>query len=132
MSKRVPINRILWYEGIGFLLILICLWLPEIPLVAARLGLHENFGWWLTSLLSAVVLLAGIAVMLMTARMVSRLRALEEIFISCAWCKKIEHNREWLPIDEFFQEKFKNVTSHGICMACLGEVEKGIAKRAAG
>jgi hypothetical protein len=125
MNRRIPVERVMWYEGTGFLLIITVIWLHTLPVLPSE---FESAGWQEKSLLTLVVLLIAAPVMVLTRRLVARLRHLEEVFIACAWCKKIEHNEEWVSVDEFFQEKFTNVTSHGICVTCLNEMELGIRK----
>lgn len=45
---------------------------------------------------------------ILTKRLVSRLYYLEGFLRICAWRKKLEHNGEWIPLEEFFERKFPN------------------------
>jgi hypothetical protein len=75
-----------------------------------------------------IVLLVATPVMILTERLVSRLHHLEGFLRVCAWCKKLEHNGEWIPLEEFFERKFQTETSHGMCLACMDEMKAKMQK----
>ena len=53
-----------------------------------------------------------------TRRLLRRLHELEEFLRICSWCRKLEHNGQWLTIEEFFGSRLATETSHGICPTC--------------
>lgn len=61
-----------------------------------------------------VVLLVAVPVMLIVRRLLSRLHYLEGLLSVCAWCRKVDHGGEWIPMDQFLKLKFSTDTSHGI------------------
>jgi hypothetical protein len=132
MNKRIPAGRILWYEGIGFLLIIASFWLCQIASLPARRAdaLITSEIWRTGSLVTIMVCIFAIPVMIFTHRLLSRMRN-EEMFISCAWCKKIKRDKHWVPLDEFFRDEFSSVTSHGICLNCKHEAENELAEASA-
>jgi hypothetical protein len=108
MSHRAQFGPILWYEGAGFCLIIACIWAGQFffaNIIAAVL-------------LTAVTLVIAAAVMLLTSRKLSQIDSDEEMYISCAWCKKLKMEEDWVALDEFFRDKFADVTTHGICNSC--------------
>jgi hypothetical protein len=75
-----------------------------------------------------MVVVVAIPVMILTRRLVSRLYHLEGFLRVCAWCRKMEHDGEWIPLEKFFERKFETATSHGICPVCLVEAKEKMKK----
>ena len=124
MRARTHAYRVLWYEGIGFLVIIVLSWINELTALSHFLGGMEYLPNWRESVLETlIVLLAALPVMILTKRIVSRLYYLERFLRICAWCKKLEHNGEWIPPEEFFERRFQTQTSHGMCLACCEEMK---------
>ncbi len=120
MKTKTYISRILWYQGIGFSIIIAFSWLNEIFDIPNYFGVQVTSINWRECLLeNFIVLIVAIPVMLLTKRLLSRLYYLEDFLRICAWCKKLEYNDEWIPIETYFKEKFKTESSHGICPGCL-------------
>ena len=59
--------------------------------------------------------------MIYTRRVVSRPFYFEGFLKVCAWCKNVENHGDWIPVGEFFQERFETATSHGMCPACFAK-----------
>jgi hypothetical protein len=124
MKTRTHVSKILWCEGIGFLAIIALSWLNELsdlPHVVS--GVQYISNWRESALETPIVLLTAIPVMILTKRIVSRLYYLEGFLRVCAWCKKLGHNGEWIPLEEFFESKFQTETSHGMCSACMDDMK---------
>jgi hypothetical protein len=132
MITQTHVSRILWYEAIGFLAIIVLSWvneLSDLPHIVSGVKYIPN--WRESALETQIVLLVAIPVMVFTKRLVSRLYYLEGFLRVCSWCKKLEHNGEWIPLEEFFESKFQTATSHGMCSACFDEVKAKRTKLAA-
>jgi hypothetical protein len=129
MSAQTHVSRILLYEVIGFLMIIALSWINELTNLPRLVGgVHYVSNWRESALESLIVSLAAIPVMILTKRLVSRLYHLEGFLRVCAWCKKLAHNGEWIPLEEFFERKFETETSHGMCPACLAEEKAKIMR----
>jgi len=127
---RTHASRILWCEGIGFLAIIALSWIDEMSALPRLIGAHQYISNWRESVLETLIVLAvAIPVMILTARLVSRLFYLEGFLSVCAWCRKLDHDGDWIPLEEFFERKFETETSHGMCLPCLEEVKIEIMKR---
>jgi hypothetical protein len=123
MSTQTHVSRILAYEVMGFLAIITLSWgheLTEIPRILGGIGYIHN--WRESVLETLIVLLAAMPVMIFTKRLVSRLYHLEGFLRVCAWCGKLEHNGEWIALEEFFESKFQTETSHGMCQVCFDDL----------
>ena len=124
MIMQIHASRILWYEVIGFLAIILLSGINELTDLSRFTGGVQYVPNWRESALETlIVMLVATPVMILTKRLVSRLHHLEGFLRVCAWCKKLEHNGEWIPLEEFFDRKFQTETSHGMCLACMDEMK---------
>jgi len=129
MSTQTYVSRILWLESIGFLAIIVLSWLNELSDLPHLVGGVQYVPNWRESVLETlIVLLVAIPAMILSKRLMSRLYYLEGFLRVCAWCKKLEHNGEWIPLEEFFERKFQTEASHGMCLACLDAVKAKMKK----
>jgi hypothetical protein len=119
MINRKKGRRILWYEGLGFFLIISLSWADEmlnLPYLIFPGPGHSN--WREAAMETIVVLTVWLVVFVLTRRLLARLYYLEGFLRVCAWCHKIGHGEEWLPMEQYFERGFHIDTSHGICPAC--------------
>ncbi len=105
-------SRILWYESAGFLLLMALSWLDEY---------HES--WHESAVECAAVLCVWAIVHFFTKRLVSRLYYLEGFLRVCSWCRKINRDDQWVPLEQYFSEGFKTETSHGMCPECFAKMQ---------
>ena len=127
--KTQHVSKILWYEVIGFLVIIVLSWTNELTDLPHFIGgVHYVPNWRESALETLIVLLVATPVLILTKRLVSRLYYLEGFLRVCAWCKKLEQDGEWISLEEFFERKFQTETSHGMCVACLDEMRAKMKK----
>jgi hypothetical protein len=113
------INKILSFEIASFLLVIALSWMSEMTELPHVMGAPEYISNWRESTLETlIVIFVAIPVLVITRRLLSGLHYLEGFLCVCDWCKKLNHNNEWIPLEDFFQEKFAMPTSHGMCSAC--------------
>jgi hypothetical protein len=121
MQKQRSPRTLLWYQvGVFGFLILIS-WMDELFSLPNRI-----FGGPLSApnlreaaFETTIILLVAIPLIAHTRRVVTRPFYFEGFLRVCAWCKKVEHHGDWIPVAEFFQERFDTPTSHGMCPACF-------------
>lgn len=129
MKTKTYISRILWYQAIGFLLIIALSWVDEYFNLSGYFGFTQVFFNWREAFLeNIIVLIVAIPLMLLTRRLLSHLYYLEGFLRVCAWCKKLEVDDKWVPIEAFFKEHFKTESSHGICPECYEQAQQKIKK----
>ena len=128
MRTQTHISRILSYQAIGFLTIIALSWINELGDLPYFIGVRYLPNWRESLLETLIVLLVAAPVMVLTRRLVSRLYYLEGFLRICAWCKKLEHDGEWVPVEEFFEHNFQTATSHGMCLACADQVKAQMKK----
>ena len=122
MRTQTKASNVLMYEGIGFSFIIALSWIDELSDLPHFFGASQYVPNWRESALETLIVVAvAIPVLILTKRLASRLFYLEGFLRVCAWCKKLDHNGEWIPVGEFFESKFQMATSHGMCVACLEE-----------
>ena len=116
-------TRILWYEGFGFMMIILLTWADDLLHLPYHLFGGSYQSHWRSSLMQTeVVLLVWFVVHRMTARVVARLHYLEHMLRMCAWCRKVNDGEEWVPTEQYFSTKFDTPTSHGMCPDCAEQM----------
>jgi hypothetical protein len=120
MTTTTSARTVMWYEIAAFSLLIAMSWADELLGIPARVfggPHHPNLGEaWMETF---VILLVAIPIVIRTKRVVARLFYLEGFLRVCAWCQKIEHDGDWVPIGEFFRQRFDARTTHGMCPACF-------------
>ncbi|HHY84628.1 MAG TPA: hypothetical protein GYA07_03705 [Verrucomicrobia bacterium] len=123
--------KVLLYQSVGFLAIIVLSWLDELVNLRALIFEHNfyiaDFQELILKMLFilAVWLLVGNA----TRRILEHVKYLEGFMKVCAWCRRIDYRGRWMPLEEFLQQGFDTPTSHGICKECL-EIQKSILEAA--
>lgn len=121
-SERMS-RSILWYEGFGFLMIILLTWADTLLHLPYHLFGGEYQSPWRASLLQTwVVVLVWVVVHRMTSKVLRRLHYLERMLRMCAWCRKIGDGDDWVPMEEYVSTKFDMRTSHGVCPECAEKI----------
>jgi hypothetical protein len=123
MTNLKKSQRILWYENAGFLAIIILAWANEfLDLPRLVFGGDTRINWRESAMETLLVLIVWTSVHSVTKKLLARLYYLEGFLHVCAWCKKIGHEDQWLPLEQYFSVGLKIETSHGICPACQAKL----------
>jgi len=121
-KKQRFTNRILLYESAGFVIILLLLWIDEIFDLPSYLpgGRATPVNISESIFESVMIILAGILVVFITSRLLTKIKHLEGLLPICASCKKIRDDAgEWVQLEEFIYEHSEADFSHGVCPECL-------------
>jgi len=119
MTNLKKPQRILWYENIGFLAIIILSWANELlDLPHYVFGGVTRVNWRESAMETFLVLIVWVSVHVVTRKLLARLYYLESSLRMCAWCRKVAHEDEWLPMEQYFERGFSVRTSHGMCPDC--------------
>ena len=112
-------QAVLW-QSLGFLIILVLTWCNAIfDLTHYFFGMQrhdEDMNQ--ATIATGVIVLLWIYSSYKVYRVVSRLSYLENFLHVCAWCRKIEHENQWLSLEEHFARRTGGRASHGICPEC--------------
>ena len=123
--NRKKTQRILWYESIGFILLMVLSWLNELislPHLLFGSGEHSNLHEAIME--TSVLLLVWAVVFLFTRRLLARLYFLDNFLRVCAWCQKIGHDDQWSSLEDYFHKGFAITTSHSMCPECQQKWEQ--------
>lgn len=119
MTNLKKPRRILWYENIGFLAIIILSWANELLDLPRHLfGGDTRVNWRESAMETFLVLIVWVSVHVVTRKLLARLYYLEGSLRICAWCRKVAHEDEWLPLEQYFEQGYSVRTSHAMCPDC--------------
>ena len=126
MRIRKPGQWVLWCECVGFGLIILVGWLDELAGLPHILygGPERPSDWREVTVETGMVAVIGAIVILLTRRLLLRLHYLERFLRVCAWCRKIGHQEQWMPVEDFFRQGLHIETTHGMCPDCLRKLEE--------
>ena len=113
-------SRILWYQALGFIVIIALSWMDEFVSLPNVLfgGPATTPNWHEAALETAVALAVWLPVFLVTRKLLQRLYHVERFIRVCAWCRRIGDGDKWMPMEEYFAKGFDQRTSHAICLDC--------------
>lgn len=129
MQKQNPTDNIVRIEILGFGLIILLTWLDELVHLPSLLfgGTHYS-DYHEAALETFITLGVAVPVVLITRKLSQRLHYLEGFLRVCAWCRKVDHDGQWLPLEEYFQRRFNTLTTHGMCQECYAKTRQEIRK----
>jgi hypothetical protein len=124
ITRRDVTRRMLALEAVGFLLIVVIIWMDELfDLPHLMLGATRTPVRWGEGIIESVLtLLVGVAVVVITTRAFRRIEYLESLIVMCAWCRRVRSGDEWLSVEHFLERQHQSRTSHGICEGCAGTI----------
>jgi hypothetical protein len=130
MKKNSPITKVVLYQNLGFLGIIALVFLDELLELPKWIFSNDPFGilYRRTTLEMLLVLAVWFLVSNSTRRILERVRYLEKFMRVCAWCRRINYQGQWMPLEDFMRHGFDTPTSHGICKDCLEKQQAAVQK----
>ena len=126
MGKEQLINRIIWIEITGFLSIIMIIWLDEfidIPhILFGAMATPPNYPESVFE--TFLIVLLALIIVILTNTILKRLEFFEGILPICSFCKKIQSESSWIPIEQYISSYSKADFSHSLCPECT-EVNYG-------
>jgi len=123
MLKQKFTQHIIGIEILGFGLIILLTWLDElVSLPALLFGGEHPADYSEAAMETTITLCVALPVIMITRKLLNRLHYLEGFMQVCAWCRKVEHEGNWLVMEEYFRRRFNTLTSHGMCPECYTKV----------
>jgi hypothetical protein len=128
MKKNSQLTKIVLYQNLGFLGIIILCFLDELLKLPSLLFSDHPFAFVYRRSTLEMLLVLGVwfLVSMSTRRVLERVRYLEKFMRVCAWCRRINYHDEWMRLEEFMQQGFDTPTTHGICAECLQKQKDAI------
>jgi hypothetical protein len=126
MKVRKSGSRVLWYESLGFGLILLLSWLNKFVDLPHLLTANDaRLAKWRDGFIETMlILLIWAFVHSLTKRLIERLHYLEGMLKICAWCRKVGHEDRWMRLEDYLAKDFHIDTTHGVCPECLKKLQE--------
>jgi hypothetical protein len=130
MVKNSQLARIVVYQNVGFLAVIVLCFLDELlQLPSLIFSGHPFVVLYRRPTLEMLLFLAvWLLVSNSTRRLLKQVRQLEDFLRVCSWCRRIDYKGEWMPLEEFMEQGFDTPTTHGICPECLRQKKEAIEK----
>jgi hypothetical protein len=130
MGKSLRLAKVLLFQHAGFLAIIVLCYLNELLKLPSLLFSDNPLAvMFHRSTVEMVLILAvWLLVNSSTRRLLKYVQDLEEFMRVCAWCRRIDHKGEWMPLEKFMRQGFDTPTTHGICPDCLREQLKALER----
>jgi hypothetical protein len=128
MKASSKLTRIILYQNLGFLGIMVISYLDELIRLPSLIFSDDPFAFVFrrSTLDMLIVLAVWLLVSASTRRILERVRYLEKFMRVCAWCRKIDYKGEWMRLEEFMEQGFDTPTTHGICAECLKQQKEAV------
>lgn len=125
----MPPAKVLLCQSIGFLaIILVCLFDELLGLTSLIFGDHSYIvDFRAFTLKMLLILCVWLLVSGSTRRILAQAQHLAKFMKVCAWCRRIEHEGQWIPLEKFLRLRFDKATSHSICEDCLRKAQADMA-----
>ncbi len=130
MKRSSQLTRIVLYQNLGFLGIVVISYLDELLQLPTLIfsGHPFAFVYRRSTLDMLLVLAVWFLVSRSTRRILNRIHYLEKFMRVCAWCRRIHSKGEWMPLEEFMRQSFDTPTTHGICPNCLNQQQAAMER----
>ena len=130
MKKSSQLTKVLLYQHVGFLIVILLCFLDELLKLPALVFSDHPFAFMLRrpTLEMLLFLAVWLLVSSSTRRLLQRVRHLESFMRVCSWCRRIDYKGEWLPLEQFMELGFDTPTTHGICQDCLEKQRLALAQ----
>lgn len=131
LGKNFVSRRIIVYEVIAFVSIIMLIWIDEVlDLPYLLLGADKTALNWKESLFeSTCIFLLGAAIINFTIRIFQKMKYLEGILPVCSYCKKIRDEKgRWRQLESYIYERSEAEFSHSICPECEEKLYNEINK----
>ncbi len=124
MGKEQLIKRIIWIEITGFLSIIMIIWLDEfidIPhILFGAMATPPNYPESIFE--TVLIILLALIIVILTNTILKRLEFFEGILPICSFCKKIQSESSWIPIEQYISSYSKADFSHSLCPECMDKL----------
>jgi len=124
MQKHAMSRRIVSYEVVGFAAVIVLIWINELLDLPHNLFAAPATPVNLRECISetCAVALLGLFVVVLTVRLLRKIRVLEGFLPVCAACKKVRVDDRWIEIESYITEHSEARFSHSVCPACAEEL----------
>lgn len=120
MTRIGFFKRIVLIELMGFVFVILVLWMDEIvdlpSVIFGAPATPINITECITE--TVVISILCIIVLLATRRLLRQIKVLQGILPVCSFCKKIRSHDGWIEIDDYVRDHSEAQFSHSVCPQC--------------
>lgn len=120
-GKRFVSTRVIIYEIVAFLTIILIIWFDEfLDLPSLLMGASKTpINWRESFFESVIIFILGVIVIHITSKLFSNMKYLEGMLHVCSSCKKIRDDKgSWQQIETYVRDRTEVEFSHDICPEC--------------
>jgi hypothetical protein len=130
MENKSYLTRIILYQNLGFLAVIVVCFFDELLKLPALIFSSDPFAFLYRRPTLEMLLFLAIWLLVnqSTRRLLKRVRQLESFLRVCAWCRRIDYKGEWVKLEDFMEQSFDTPTTHGICPECLRERKEALER----
>ena len=120
MKNKKVFVRIISLELFVFSVLLLTFWLSEIiELPHLIFGTPETpFNLGEAIIETVILLICGTWIVLHTKRLIKKINYLEGFLHVCSFCRKINVDEEWIPLETYIKKSTEAEISHSFCPEC--------------
>ena len=120
MTRRFFSKKILFYDSVGFGILILFLWINELFDLPHLLFGNGPTPINITESLfeTAIVVILFLLVIMFTRHLLKRIKYLEDFLKLCSFCKKIKIDDKWIPVEEYIKDKTEVEFTHSFCPEC--------------
>jgi hypothetical protein len=129
MENALRPTKVLLHQSIGFLAIIAVCFFDELVRLSSLIFGEDSclVEFRESALKMLLILCVWLLVGGSTRRILAQAQHLARFMKVCAWCRRIENNGRWMPLEEFLKFSLDAPTSHGICRDCLEKTQRNLA-----
>jgi hypothetical protein len=109
---------VLWVEAAGFCFLIALSWINELTDFQVLVFPGYRANWREAAIETVAAIFVGSITLVLTKRLLNRLHYLEGYLRICAWCRRLDSDGVWVPVEQYFTDQFSLESTHGICPEC--------------
>ena len=119
-------KKILVYEAMGFLILILLIWINEILDIPYLLFKTQKTPVNLTESIteSIIVLILAVITILVTRNLLRRIKYLEGFMRMCSMCNRVydKNISQWVELKDYFNKNYDLEFTHGFCPDCMKKI----------
>ncbi|MCK4542240.1 MAG: hypothetical protein KAU17_08405 [Spirochaetales bacterium] len=121
MTRGVFSKKIIYCNIIGFGIVIIVLWLNEIfDIPHLFFGAKETPVNIAESIFETIlVIILAIVEICFIKKLLTKIKYLKGFLRVCSFCKKINIEEKWIPIEDYIRDKSEAEFTHSLCPECI-------------
>ena len=130
MKMNSQLTKIVVYQHVALLTIIALCFLDELLKLPTLIFSDHPFAFIFRRSTLEMLLILGVWFLVSnsTRRVLERMQYLERFMRVCAWCRRINYQGEWMPLEQFMRQGFDTPTTHGICTECFRQQQAAIER----